>query len=154
MILVLVPFWTSILVRVAAWIVLLQREGLVNKALLGGAVDQMLSYYIAQYINFYVNWGLACALGAWLLATKNSFIVAPTAAFIATVLGTLAAVGHARVQFFGKGLLISVLILPMVVPVVVVAVATYLLFARIGLSDSYDFDWWVPPWSRCHRPAK
>ena len=35
MILVLVPFWTSILVRVAAWIVLLQREGLVNKALLG-----------------------------------------------------------------------------------------------------------------------
>ena len=34
MILVLVPFWTSILVRVAAWIVLLQREGLVNKALM------------------------------------------------------------------------------------------------------------------------
>jgi putative spermidine/putrescine transport system permease protein len=33
MILVLVPFWTSILVRVAAWIVLLQREGLVNSAL-------------------------------------------------------------------------------------------------------------------------
>lgn len=31
MILVLVPFWTSILVRVAAWIVLLQSEGLVNR---------------------------------------------------------------------------------------------------------------------------
>jgi putative spermidine/putrescine transport system permease protein len=157
----LVPFWTSILVRVAAWIVLLQREGLVNKALqaaslineplallfnrtgvviamvhillpfmilplysvmktvpptylraaislgsaplaaffrvyvpqtlpgvgaggllvfilsigyyvtpalLGGANDQMLSYYIAQYTNVDVNWGLACALGALLLA--------------------------------------------------------------------------------------
>ncbi|KAH1282004.1 hypothetical protein KXX11_004009, partial [Aspergillus fumigatus] len=35
MILVLVPFWTSILVRVAAWIVLLQSEGLVNSALMG-----------------------------------------------------------------------------------------------------------------------
>ena len=35
MILVLIPFWTSILVRVAAWIVILQSEGLVNKALLG-----------------------------------------------------------------------------------------------------------------------
>src|SRR5436305_12937349 len=35
MILVLVPFWTSILVRVAAWIVLLQSEGLVNHALIG-----------------------------------------------------------------------------------------------------------------------
>ena len=38
MILVLVPFWTSILVRVAAWIVLLQREGLVNKSLMSLSV--------------------------------------------------------------------------------------------------------------------
>jgi putative spermidine/putrescine transport system permease protein len=38
MILVLVPFWTSILVRVAAWIVLLQREGLVNKTLMASGV--------------------------------------------------------------------------------------------------------------------
>ncbi len=160
MILVLVPFWTSILVRVAAWIVLLQSEGLVNRglmglgaiaeplpllfnrtgvviamvhillpfmvlplysvmksvpptylraavslgsspiaaffrvyvpqtypgigagallvfilaigyyvtpALLGGADDQMLSYYIARYTNVEVNWGMACALGALLL---------------------------------------------------------------------------------------
>jgi len=161
MILVLVPFWTSILVRSAAWIVLLQNNGLVNRflqatglidaplpllfnrvgvviamvhillpfmilplysvmktvpptylraavslgstplaaffrvyvpqtypgvgaggllvfilsigyyvtpALLGGADDQMLSYYIAQYTNVNVNWGMACALGAVLLA--------------------------------------------------------------------------------------
>lgn len=34
MIVVLIPFWTSILVRVAAWIVLLQQEGLVNNALM------------------------------------------------------------------------------------------------------------------------
>lgn len=33
MILVLLPFWTSILVRVAAWIVLLQSGGLINGAL-------------------------------------------------------------------------------------------------------------------------
>jgi putative spermidine/putrescine transport system permease protein len=162
MILVLVPFWTSILVRVAAWIVLLQSEGLVNRglmgigligeplallfnrtgviismvhillpfmilplysvmksvpptylraavslgsspiaaffrvyvpqtypgigagallvfilaigyyvtpALLGGADDQMLSYYIARYTNVEINWGMACALGALLLVT-------------------------------------------------------------------------------------
>jgi putative spermidine/putrescine transport system permease protein len=35
MILVLIPFWTSILVRVAAWIVILQTEGLVNRTLRG-----------------------------------------------------------------------------------------------------------------------
>ncbi len=34
MILVLLPFWTSLLVRIAAWVVLLQREGLINSALL------------------------------------------------------------------------------------------------------------------------
>jgi putative spermidine/putrescine transport system permease protein len=161
MILVLVPFWTSILVRIAAWIVLLQSAGLVNRALqavgligeplallfnrtgvviamvhillpfmilplysvmksvpptylraavslgssplaaffrvyvpqtypgigagallvfilsigyyvtpalLGGADDQMLSYYVAQYANVNVNWGMASALGALLLA--------------------------------------------------------------------------------------
>lgn len=43
MILVLLPFWTSILVRVAAWIVLLQSGGLINSALLGlGLIDQPL----------------------------------------------------------------------------------------------------------------
>lgn len=161
MILVLVPFWTSVLVRIAAWIVLLQSGGLVNRtlqgaglideplqllfnrtgviiamvhillpfmilplysvmksvpptylraavslgspplaaflrvyvpqtypgiaaggllvfilaigyyvtpALLGGAEDQMLSYYVAQYTNVNVNWGMAAALGALLLA--------------------------------------------------------------------------------------
>ena len=73
----------------------------------------------------------------WARATRNSFIVAPLATVIATTLGTLAAVGLARMQFFGKGLLTSLLIAPMVVPIVVVGVSTYLFFARIGLSDSY-----------------
>ncbi|TCF97030.1 polyamine ABC transporter substrate-binding protein [Paraburkholderia strydomiana] len=160
MILVLLPFWTSILVRISAWIVILQGEGLVNKALialhviskplpllfnrtgvliamthillpfmilplysvmksvpasytkaaislgshpfgafwkiyvpqtlpgvgaggllvfitalgyyitpalLGGAGDQMVSYYIAYFTNVALNWGMACALGAVLL---------------------------------------------------------------------------------------
>lgn len=160
LILVLLPFWTSVLVRIAAWIVLLQTNGLVNRflvwlgltdapipllfnrvgviiamvhillpfmilplysvmksvppnylraavslgstplsgfmrvylpqtypgvaaggllvfitclgyyvtpALLGGPADQMLSYYVAQYTNVEVNWGMACALGSVLL---------------------------------------------------------------------------------------
>ena len=31
MLLVLVPFWTSLLVRTTAWVILLQTEGVVNK---------------------------------------------------------------------------------------------------------------------------
>ncbi len=44
LILVLVPFWTSILVRVAGWIVLLQSGGLVNQGLLAvGLVEAPLA---------------------------------------------------------------------------------------------------------------
>jgi putative spermidine/putrescine transport system permease protein len=73
----------------------------------------------------------------WVRAAKNSFIVAPAATLIATVLGTAAAVGLARGNFPGKGLVMALLVAPMVVPVVVVAVACYLFFARLGLADSY-----------------
>src|SRR4030095_12017442 len=73
----------------------------------------------------------------WTRAARNSFIVAPAATLIATVLGTLAAVGLARVDFAFKGTLMSLLIAPMVVPIVVVGVSTYLFFAPLGLVDSY-----------------
>ncbi len=43
MVFVLLPFWTSILVRVAAWIVLLQQGGLINHALIAlGITDEPL----------------------------------------------------------------------------------------------------------------
>ena len=35
MILVLLPFWTSLLVRTASWIIVLQKEGIINDLLLG-----------------------------------------------------------------------------------------------------------------------
>lgn len=161
MVLVLLPFWTSLLVRTTAWIVLLQKEGVVNSALralgliheplqliynrfgvvvamthilapfmilplvsvmrqippanvraarslgaspftafwrvylpqslpgisagvllvfilaigyyitpalVGGAADQMMSYFIADHLTRSLNWGLASALGGLLLA--------------------------------------------------------------------------------------
>ena len=73
----------------------------------------------------------------WARAAKNSFIIAPAATVLATVLGTLAAVGLARTDFPFKGLLMSLLIAPMVVPIVVVGVSTYLFFAPLGMADSY-----------------
>lgn len=73
----------------------------------------------------------------WARATRNSFIVAPLATLLATVLGTMAAVGLSRVNFLGKSTLMSLLISPMVVPIVVVGVSTYLFFAKVGLSDTY-----------------
>ena len=38
---VLLPFWTSVLVRTYAWMVLLGRNGVVNRALIGwGVIDE------------------------------------------------------------------------------------------------------------------
>ena len=55
MIFVLIPFWTSILVRSYAWMVLLGQEGLINKALVGlGLVDapvQLLNTRLAVYVG-------------------------------------------------------------------------------------------------------
>jgi putative spermidine/putrescine transport system permease protein len=43
LVLVLLPFWTSLLVRTSAWIVLLQHEGVLNSALLqAGAIEAPL----------------------------------------------------------------------------------------------------------------
>lgn len=162
MVLVLLPFWTSLLVRTTAWVVLLQKEGVINSllmasgliqdplalifnrfgvviamthillpfmilplysvmrqippsyvraarslgagpitafwriylpqsmagvsagvllvfilaigyyitpALVGGAGDQMMSYFIADHLTRSLNWGLASALGGLLLAS-------------------------------------------------------------------------------------
>lgn len=75
--------------------------------------------------------------GPWLVALKNSMVVAPFATLLAMILGTLAAVGLNRADFPGKGLLLALLISPMVVPLVIVAVGMYFFFAQTGLLNSY-----------------
>jgi putative spermidine/putrescine transport system permease protein len=75
--------------------------------------------------------------GSWTHALRNSLIVAPAATLLAMVLGTMAAVGLTRIDFPGKGLLTALLISPMVVPVVIVGVATYLYFAPLGLTGNF-----------------
>ncbi|WP_311968809.1 ABC transporter permease [Pseudomonas baltica] len=55
MIMVLLPFWTSILVRVAAWIVLLQSGGLINSALMAmGIIDKPLEL-VFNRVGVYIS---------------------------------------------------------------------------------------------------
>lgn len=55
MIMVLLPFWTSVLVRVAAWIVLLQSGGVINNALISlgiiGSPLQLVFNRVGVYIS-------------------------------------------------------------------------------------------------------
>ncbi len=73
----------------------------------------------------------------WLRALRNSLIIAIPATALATVLGTLAALGLANMQFRGKGLLTGLLISPMVVPLIITAVGVYFFYAPLGLTSSY-----------------
>ncbi len=69
----------------------------------------------------------------WQRSMVNSVIIAFFATILATLLGTLAALGMTRVQFKGKGLLLAVLISPLVVPIVITAVGMFYFYAKIGL---------------------
>ncbi|MBS9478395.1 ABC transporter permease [Ancylobacter radicis] len=73
----------------------------------------------------------------WREALYNSSIVAFFATLIATGLGTLAALGLSRGNVPFSGLILSILISPMIVPVVIVAVAMFFGFAAVGLNNTY-----------------
>jgi putative spermidine/putrescine transport system permease protein len=73
----------------------------------------------------------------WMRSLRNSLIVAPAATVLAMGFGTLAAIGLVRGDFPGKALVMALVISPMVVPVVIIGVASYLFFAPLGLGNSY-----------------
>lgn len=73
----------------------------------------------------------------WRIAVVNSLLIGLPAAFIATVLGTLAAIGLSMADFRGKAAISALLLSPLVVPIVIVAVGLYFFFAPFGLTQSY-----------------
>jgi putative spermidine/putrescine transport system permease protein len=72
----------------------------------------------------------------WQLSLRNSLIVASATTVLATVLGTLAALGLTRARLPGQTLLLGLIISPMVVPLVIVAVGVYFAYAPFGLTSS------------------
>jgi putative spermidine/putrescine transport system permease protein len=72
----------------------------------------------------------------WWQSFKHSLIVGAGATAIATVLGTLAAVGLSMATFRGKTFLMALLISPLIVPLIIVAAGTYFYFVPLGLANS------------------
>lgn len=73
----------------------------------------------------------------WGLAIKNSLLIGSASAFLATVLGTMAAMGLTRANFRGKAVVNAMLISPMIVPVIISALGLYFFFAEVGLNATY-----------------
>ena len=73
----------------------------------------------------------------WQGALYNSIFVACSTTVLATTLGTLAALGLSRANFPYRTAVMSMLISPIVVPVVITAVGMYFFYADIGLLNTY-----------------
>jgi putative spermidine/putrescine transport system permease protein len=73
----------------------------------------------------------------WIAATMTSFKVAGVAMVIACVTGALAALALHGPKSAGKGVIVSLLLAPIVIPLVVLALADYLLFARFQLVGNW-----------------
>jgi putative spermidine/putrescine transport system permease protein len=73
----------------------------------------------------------------WRTAIANSFLIGLSATAIATFLGTLAAIGISRPSFPFRGVIVPILIAPMIIPIVIVAVSLYLVFAPLHLINTH-----------------
>ena len=73
----------------------------------------------------------------WMLAIKNSFIIAIFATIVATTLGTIAAVGLASGDLPFRRFITALLLSPMIVPLIIVAAGIFFFFSRFGLIATY-----------------
>ena len=73
----------------------------------------------------------------WLRALANSLLIGFSATALATALGTLAALGLANPAMPGRSLAMSLLISPMVTPVIISAAGMFFFYSDLGLAQTY-----------------
>ncbi|MER8710003.1 ABC transporter permease [Mesorhizobium sp. M0018] len=96
------------------------------------------AFFIFPLEGFSTRW-YAVVLGTqrWQSAIGNSLIVAFGTTLIATILGTLTAIALSDEKFPGRRIVMPLLLSPLIVPVVITAVGSYLFYARVGLASTY-----------------
>jgi putative spermidine/putrescine transport system permease protein len=72
----------------------------------------------------------------WAAGIQHSFQVATLTAIVATVLGTLAALGLTRGRFPGRTLVNALALSPLIVPVVVIAIGMFAVFVQWRIAGS------------------
>ncbi|MCK1702236.1 ABC transporter permease subunit [Bradyrhizobium sp. 146] len=72
----------------------------------------------------------------WVRATFTSMRIALMAVGMATAMGAMLAFGLSRGAMPGRGAMVALLLSPIIMPTVIVAVATYFLLARLGLQGT------------------
>ena len=87
-------------------------------------------YSLKWYEDFFTNLN-------WQGAVQNSVIIAFFATLLSTTLGTLAALGLSRPTMPAKTLVMSILISPMIVPLIICAAGMFFFYSRVGLQGTH-----------------
>ena len=74
---------------------------------------------------------------AWSRALVNSLLIGIAATILATILGTVAALGLASPSMPGRTLITAVLISPMITPIIIVAVGVFFFYSSLGLGQTH-----------------
>src|SRR5690606_13793087 len=82
-------------------------------------------------------WADAWNSSAWIRAAKNSFIIGISATVLATVLGTVAALGLASPAMPFRRAIMAILISPMIMPIIITATGLFFFYSQVGLANSY-----------------
>ena len=92
-------------------------------------------------------WADMWANAQWVRAVKNSFFIGIFATLLSTALGTLAAIGLARSEMPYRKLVMSILISPMIIPVVITGASMFFFFSQ----DLNPVNWFTDePEGGCH----
>jgi putative spermidine/putrescine transport system permease protein len=70
----------------------------------------------------------------WLHAMRNSFVIAFLATIIAATLGTLAALGLSQANMPYRNVFMSILISPMIVPIIITSAGLFFFYSDVGLA--------------------
>ncbi|GAB3626418.1 polyamine ABC transporter permease [Pandoraea terrae] len=96
------------------------------------------SFFSYPMQGFSLRWyEAALSSSDWQRAFANSIGIGAASTIIATVFGTLAALGLSRSHFPFRAVVMPIIVSPMIVPIVVVAAGFYLVYSPLGLVNSY-----------------
>ena len=126
-----IPLWLKIIGVIVALYFILPTLVVIPLSFSSGTALQFppKELTLRWYENFFTN-------PVWLTSLGNSFLVAILAALLATVVGTAAAVGLSRLTGRLAGFARTLLMVSMVTPAIVVAVAIYITFLQWHLTGS------------------
>jgi putative spermidine/putrescine transport system permease protein len=87
------------------------------------------SYSLTWYNSFLEN-------PVWIESLLRSLNVALWTVLVSTILGTMASVAVTHLNFWGKKAFMSLMVAPMIIPVIIIGIALYNSFAKLQLNNS------------------